>query len=244
MEHPWSSFFRYSEYVKTFADAALVWCFTEHHREHMVSVLNFPAEQVQVVPIYTKSASFPDVTTPAFHQVVVERNWTVRTAEMYFSGSYSPYREEVVSLLYDWAGRDGLLVEFACLKWTMLPFAEDRHLVLSNTKVVLNIHRDERSSLEVHRVNHLLSMGKCVVSERSSTDPDVDAAYEGAIVFADNITHLYDVALQLTRDPVARRLQEQAALRKFDEIQSDTAQLQRSMRQVHTAMRAQLRPQA
>jgi hypothetical protein len=122
---------------------------------------------------------------------------------------------------------------FICGKWTLLPFGEERHLSLAHTTVVLNIHTEPGSSLEVHRINHLLSLGKCVISERSTVDPAVDLAYQNAIVFADNTTHMYQLARYYVKNSTARAEVEQAALRKFQSIQDDTIAIELSMQRVH-----------
>ena len=61
-----------------------------------------------------------------------------------------------------------------------------RDLAVLRTKVVVNTHTEDGSSLEVHRINYLLSMGACIVSERSLTDPELDAYYDDALVFVNN----------------------------------------------------------
>jgi hypothetical protein len=240
MEHPWSIFFNAvaAEYTKLFADAALVWCFAPSHRQHMLQSLHFPAERVLVVPIYTATPTYPDVRSESFLQRAAAEGWNIEAVDMAFSGSHSPYRERVTTDLYQRAVRDGLTALVACNKWTQLPFGEERHVGLVAAKVVLNVHRDEGSCLEVHRVNHLLSLGKCVVSERSTADPEVDAAYEGAVVFADNTTHLYALARRYALDDSARLAVEQAARAKFEAIEQDTAALAQSMEHVHHALRA------
>jgi hypothetical protein len=56
-----------------------------------------------------------------------------------------------------------------------------REAAIHAARVVLNVHFYETAALEVHRVNHLLALGKCVVSEPSS-DAALDAHYAAGAV--------------------------------------------------------------
>jgi hypothetical protein len=47
-------------------------------------------------------------------------------------------------------------------------------------KIVLNIHSEDGSSLEVHRINTLLAHGCCVISERGS-DASLTEKVSGAL---------------------------------------------------------------
>jgi hypothetical protein len=238
MEHPWSTFFADpGDYPRIFADAAHVWCFADNHKQHMVRELGFREEDITVVPIYTRTLTLPDATGAEFRKTAAEAKLVVQAVDVLFTGSHSDYRERIVNELYPQCVADTVTCMFICQKWTLLPFGEERHLGLAHTTVVLNIHAQEGSSLEVHRVNHLLSLGKCVVSERSTVDPAVDLAYQDAVVFADNTTHMYQLARYYVTNVTARREVEQAALRKFHEIQSDTAAIENSMQRVHSMLR-------
>jgi hypothetical protein len=72
--------------------------------------------------------------------------------------------------------------------------ARDRKVEVS--KVVLNAHYYPGAALEVHRINYLLSKGVAVVSERSS-DREVDAMYEGSVLFADSLDLVAQKAAEL-----------------------------------------------
>lgn len=50
----------------------------------------------------------------------------------------------------------------------VLTFFIHLYNVLCQAQVILNIHSEDESSLEVHRINTLLAHGCCVVSERGS----------------------------------------------------------------------------
>ena len=62
-------------------------------------------------------------------------------------------------------------------------FGAEREAAIRGCRVALNAHYYPRAALETHRINYLLGLGCCVVSEPSA-DAELDALYEGAVVFA------------------------------------------------------------
>jgi hypothetical protein len=76
-------------------------------------------------------------------------------------------------------------------------FGQERESMIDRAKIVLNIHYWPYAALEVHRIEHLLSRNKCVVSE-PSFDRELDLLYSDAVVFCpldkfcDTIEHLLD----------------------------------------------------
>jgi hypothetical protein len=87
-------------------------------------------------------------------------------------------------------------------------------------KVVLNFHTDPSTVLETHRINHLFSLGKCVVSEESPIDPYLDRQYEDSMKFVPvhNVQALVETAMELLQDPVLLRGCEVRARQKYEEI--------------------------
>ena len=79
----------------------------------------------------------------------------------------------------DWA--DPKTREFLCMK----------------SKIFINIHSHENSVLETHRINNLLSLGICIVSERSWMDPQLDADYEEAVYFVSSVDEIYETVSKL-----------------------------------------------
>lgn len=67
--------------------------------------------------------------------------------------------------------------------------------------MVLNIHQDDKSALESHRINNMLALGKCIISERS-VDPALDAEYErdNALIFADDLSEIFPLVRALLLD--------------------------------------------
>jgi hypothetical protein len=92
---------------------------------------------------------------------------------------------------------------------------------IRQSKVVLNLHYLPDAALEVHRINPLLMLGKCVVSE-PSIDAQLDAQYYRAIVFAysSDIVH---TARKLVNDKLQRQWWESNALTLSNALQSNVA---------------------
>ena len=241
MEQPWSIFFSTSDYQRTFSDALAVWCFTHHHRDYLLQRLALPEERVQVVPIFTRTLSLPSIPTiqsKEYRERAEQADWALQELDFIVTGSHSERRADIGNQLHAWSQQNSLTSEIIFGKWTQLPFGEERHLSLALTKVVLNIHADERSSLEVHRINHLLSLSKCIISERSVVDSHTDALYAGAVVFADNITHLHHLAGYYIQNETARLEVETSAYQMFRLIQENTTMMERSMEYVHHQLRS------
>jgi hypothetical protein len=81
-------------------------------------------------------------------------------------------------------------------------YGQQRLEELKKAKIVLNLHYYSEAALEVHRLNFLLSLGKCVVSE-PSVDAVLDDIYADGIVFASS-ERIGNTVLQLAGDAVAR----------------------------------------
>ena len=68
------------------------------------------------------------------------------------------------------------------------------------SKILLNFHEFEDSVLETVRLNKLLPLGVCVVSEHSYRDPFLDAEYADTIYFGWNVDDMYDIVKALLAD--------------------------------------------
>lgn len=69
-----------------------------------------------------------------------------------------------------------------CVGWENAVFDEVRQRQVQGSRLVVNIHTDEQSVLEAHRLNYLLGQGSCVLSERSD-DTELDERYASAVHF-------------------------------------------------------------
>lgn len=153
-----------------------------HAHTAMLRRLLYPC--VHQVPLYSID---PDVARynrlresgaeTAAEEDVVRRQYDF---DVVFFGSCSSRRIFILQLLEAELHRRSISLFTKCAQWNSAMFDSSRHAVVSGAKIVLNLHGDERSVMEAHRVNFLLSMGKCVVSERGA-DPLMDAEYEAAV---------------------------------------------------------------
>jgi hypothetical protein len=132
--------------------------------------------------------------------------------DIVFFGICSPRRKEFVERMHGyadmWAGlgyRKPVNMHMYCIsEWNKALLDADRDHKVMSAKVVVNIHNLETSSLEVHRINYLLSMGKCVVSESSSFDPELDKEYADAIDLLPTFELIAFQALRVIDDPTYR----------------------------------------
>ena len=114
-------------------------------------------------------------------------------------------------------------------------FVYDLSISAVNSKIVVNIHQYEDSALESHRINNMMSLGKCVISERSRSDPLLDSEYEqmGAILFVDRLEDIYEVVKRLLADEEKRQTLQELAVEKYWAIQNDTYIMQHVMQYIN-----------
>ena len=114
---------------------------------------------------------------------------------------------------------------FRCITaWTDALIDEERDHFVSRARVVVNVHTWETSSLEIHRITYLLSMGKCIVSERSFFDPKLDAQYEGLVLFGDDYDDIAKLVISLLsqRDATALATCEERSRAAYAAADRDT----------------------
>jgi hypothetical protein len=113
-----------------------------------------------------------------------------------------------------------------CVNWETGVFDALRHRSVQRSRIVVNIHNDENSVLEVHRINYLLSMGRCVVSERSD-DLLLDAQYARSVRFveAGDESGMHAAIVSLLRNETDLRFCQENARRFYNELMMETEQL-------------------
>lgn len=108
---------------------------------------------------------------------------------------------------------------------------------ISRARIVLSIHYYENAALEVHRINRLLALGKCVVAEHGS-DTNLDALYEG-VVHLVQYTKLIETVVNLLRgDPAV--LEECGARSRrwiYRQVVRSTGELDSALRKAITKYR-------
>ena len=114
---------------------------------------------------------------------------------------------------------------FRCITaWTDALIDEERDHYVSRARVAVNVHTWDTSSLEIHRVTYLLAMGKCIVSERSTFDPKLDAQYEGLVLFGDDYDDVAKLVISLLsqRDATALATCEERSRAAYAAADRDT----------------------
>lgn len=223
-EQSWSTYFKapfVDSYSKVLVGATGVWLFSEQSIPVLLS-LGVRADRMHLIPVYSFVQESQKISSTIYTEEKAEKE---EIYDVIFFGSCSPRRTEII---YEFDRQrqqhaliDKLLVaQIVCGGWAELWFGNKRDEYIRQAKVVLNIHLEETSALEVHRLNLLLAMGKPVVSERSM-DADVDTQYEQALVFVNNKTELFDTTLELVKSPGQRRALSVAARRKSDDINNN-----------------------
>jgi hypothetical protein len=212
-------------HIHALTRAQSVLSFSQHHRNYLLSR---GVSNVAVVPFYTyvnSSAQSALNVTPAIDI-------------LYFGGqsdrrlSLWPFLQPTMDVTLVHQFYHGSLESYVR--------DEERDSMVRGSKVIVNFHGCDPSSLALHRINYLLGMGKCVVSERSASDPALDAEYEqsGSVVFVDNVLDLFVVAAEYARDETRRRAVEAHALERYAAIHSNLTPFKEAIEQVISKVKA------
>jgi hypothetical protein len=226
MEQPWTIFGGQS-YAVTLKGAIAVWVLSDAHGCTFSENYNISGDRFAVVPLFTRPVQYD---SSYVQQLVSDGNFEV--FDMSFLGSCSERRQVILRTLHRRATDDNITFNYRCIgSWKDVYLAEERDIFVLQTKVLLNIHHSDTSSMEVHRILYMLSKGVCVVSERSKVDPQLDAEYEesGAVIFVDSIDDMFLVAIDLARNETKRKLQQDLALKKYHEVESRLDVLQNAI---------------
>jgi hypothetical protein len=106
-----------------------------------------------------------------------------------------------------------------------------KEYLILQCKVVLNIHSLGTSVLETHRINHLLALGKCIISEDSPVDPYLDQLYSDVVHFTPvgDLEPMIEISKQFLASPDRLKACELRSLRRYNEIMADTSILEIAM---------------
>ena len=96
-----------------------------------------------------------DIVTGLFHKLYELHN-NQSLEFKYENGVQMSIGEGRIAIL----SQKPLRIGYAIGSWDTLIFDDDRDFYIQRSKTILNIHSEADSSLELHRVNYLLSMGK------------------------------------------------------------------------------------
>lgn len=130
------------------------------------------------------------------------------TVDVLFYGPGHLCREALLQRLTD----AGLVVRNSSSLW-----GAARAAAVRDARIVLNLHYHPKASLEIHRINYVLAIGACVVSEPSS-DAELDREYADMVLFADSESDaLVQCCLKYARDDALRREFARRAAERFRE---------------------------
>lgn len=103
--------------------------------------------------------------------------------------------------------------------------------------MILNIHTFEASSslLETHRLNYLLSRGKCVVSEKG-IDKKLAQEYTGVVNFVNNIEEMIEKIHFLLTNEMKLMECEEKSRRLFEKINCNYKPLHEAMNKMLVIM--------
>jgi hypothetical protein len=115
-------------------------------------------------------------------------------------------------------------------------FDYERDYYLVNADVVINVNTLNDSSLETHRINHLLSLGKVIVSEEGSSSELADT-YRSGVIFVEGSQEMAKVLGELADDKKALQVAHRNALTLHNILKDQSVQfLSDAMIQLHYAL--------
>ena len=212
MEQPWSMYFTDAShsvgYRMLLTGALAIFTFSEHHRDGIIQLsdeydLGIRADRIFNIPIYITTENGPEINRPLFRRnsymsslyvsqekadndMIGEEEEGEEEDNVYdiaFFGGSSARRLAFFQRFQEHGDRHQFNFRVVCGGWEVALFGDRRDYVVLRSRVVLNIHGTWQSSLELHRIQYLLSMGAAIVSERSAVDPNLDEEYADAVVF-------------------------------------------------------------
>jgi hypothetical protein len=110
---------------------------------------------------------------------------------------------------------------------------QTRDFLTVHSKIFVNIHQHGESVLETHRVNTLLSLGVCVVSEYSTSDRLLDDQYADTVFFVSTFEELYATVKALLASEAMLKSCYKKSLEKFAQLMSDTDGLLAALTYAH-----------
>lgn len=194
--------------------ALAVWTFGSRQQSYLLGRGITEIQTVYLVPVDT-------ISRQTENQQIEYAN------DLIFFGSCSSRRMEMITDLITRLHEKYRLNIF-CGGWKECVFDEERDIVVTHAKLALNLQAHEHSVLEVHRITYLLSMGKCILSERGS-DALLAKQFEHAVIFVDSIDQVQEKVTWLLSNEQARLACEAKAVQEFVLMSSDTEELKYAM---------------
>lgn len=233
-ENEWSELVHLAHYKEILRGARAVLVYSQSHAAFVAAALGTPTDNIYLIPMYSAPLyrpSSPLCQSRSSLPFSAPSSFINPANDILFLVSTSTRRELALNLFRTRAAADNLSFIYADAD-LFERFRVDttdpgtREFLAGHSKVSINVHQQESSVLEVHRINSLLSMGVCVVSEYSSMDPLLDSEYSGTVLFGETWDDMYDIARDLILfSPSRRRDCYLRSMRKYSEIMNTYANL-------------------
>lgn len=224
MEQSWSDIsfgWGRDRYLQVLNNSVAVWTFSDTHASLLQS-MHIP--HTVVIPMYSVQ---PDVK-PLDQQ-------NSEDCRILFFGSGSKRRSKWLNYIHNATlhAQTKRKINWAVFagSWNMTIFDVERDMYVQNVSMVLNIHNNDSSVLEVHRINYLLSMTKCVISEKG-VDRKLQQRYSEGLVFVDTMDEMLEQIKYHCDRPEAIEHQQTRALELYRKISTDFEQLKTAMKAI------------
>jgi hypothetical protein len=185
-----------------------------------------------VLPFYTRTPRTPVVLSPSSPLIEEINSKNSFVYDILTYGACSPNRLALNDKLKAYGRQYNRNIKIICVgNWTNAVFGEELERIVKESKVVVNNHSFNRSSLQTHRLTYLFSLHKCIVSERSEVDEGLDRDYEDAVIFADsnNYDEIINKAHIVLEDEHLFRSCQRRSWLKYVAIHSDLNELSKAV---------------
>lgn len=199
-------------YFRRLDNALCVWDFSPKNVKFLTE--NKRVRNVLYIPMRVPMATFFE----SGNSLVLEKE---KDIDVLFYGAVHPRRKSLENNLKK-LKRYNIVFRYYDL------FDRDRDHLINRSKIVLNVHYYEQSSLETHRIEYLCSKAKCVISEYS-TDSELDEEYKNCVVFSHSKNMINNIVYFLS-DLSARTQFEVKALEESYRRQSNVDAMRKSLR--------------
>jgi hypothetical protein len=218
-----------------------IWCFYHPLTTYLAEKLGYSS--TYTIPLYTFERNITDYYHQFYQAINMSSDVTLsplssssEPKEVLFFGSASTRRNEILIYLSNefiryngYNGTDQLSSPLALFRiivggWSNLVFDYDRDFYVMKTSLVININNHQESALETHRLNYLLSMKKCVISEKGS-DPSLPLLYGDVVTFVNSKEEMFMKSIELLQNDSKRKECEENAFEQFQVLTHDFHQL-------------------
>jgi hypothetical protein len=190
------------KYLHSMTEALQVWDFSFYNAAVLRRRTNL-GNAISVIPAFVRGMQTTDPGT-----------CVAQSIDVLFYGHLNERREGILQRLQ---------AANLTVRYEHNVLGAQRDELIRQSKVVLNLHYLPDAALEVHRINPLLVLGKCIVSE-PSIDAQLDAHYSSGIVFAYSVDIAHAVQA-LVADDSQRKWWEGNALALHRKMRCDLVTL-------------------